>query len=60
MPAGKFERDIMQLVDRLCKGEEEYISKEIRRLGESLILLHRKNKVKILITQFWRSSAPNI
>jgi len=47
MSAGKFERDIMRLVDRLCKGEEEYISNEIRRLGESLILLHRKNKVKI-------------
>jgi len=47
MSAGKFERDIMRLVDRLCKGEEEYISNEIRRLGESLILFISKYTGKI-------------
>jgi len=44
---GKFEKDIRYLVNKLCKGEENYISKELKRLGESLIYLHRMNRVKI-------------
>jgi len=47
MASRKFEKDIMHLVNKLCEGEESYISREIRRLGESLISLHRKNLVKI-------------
>jgi len=44
---GKFEKDITYLVNKLCEGEENYVSREIRRLGESLISLHKKNLVKI-------------
>jgi len=44
---GKFEKDITYLVNRLCEGESDYISREIKRLGESLISLHRMNRVKI-------------
>jgi len=47
MTLGKFEKDIMYLTEKLCKGEEKYLSREIRRLGESLISLHRENRVKI-------------
>jgi len=47
MAAGKFEKDIMHLVNKLCEGEESYISREIRRLGDSLISMHKKNLVKI-------------
>ena len=48
MAAGKFEKDIMHLVNKLCEGEESYISREIRRLGDSLISMHKKNLVKIM------------
>jgi len=44
---GKFERDITCLINKLCKGEEKYISKELKRIGESLISLHKENRVKI-------------
>jgi len=47
MAVGKFEKDIMHLVNKLCEGEESYISREIRRLGDSLISMHKKNLVKI-------------
>ncbi len=47
MTVGKFEKDITYLVNKLCEGEDGYISREIKRLGESLISLHRKNMVKI-------------
>jgi len=44
---GKFERDITYLVNKLCKDEDSHISREIKRLGESLISLHKRNMVKI-------------
>ena len=44
---GKFEKDILYLINKLCKGEENYIFKELKRLGESLISLHKENRVKI-------------
>ena len=47
MAEGKFEKDITYLVNKLCEGEESYISREIKRLGDSLISLHKKNRVKI-------------
>jgi len=43
----RFERDVTWLVNKLCLNEEDYISKEIRRLGKALIDLHKKNLVKI-------------
>ncbi|MCD6593250.1 hypothetical protein J7L00_04115 [Candidatus Bathyarchaeota archaeon] len=47
MASQDFERDINRIVDKLCEGEEIYVSKEIKRLGESLISLHKRNLVKI-------------
>ena len=47
MTLGKFEKDIRYLVNKLCEGEESHVSREIKRLGESLISLHKKNLVKI-------------
>jgi len=44
---GKFEKDILHLINKLCRGEENYIFKELKRLGESLISLHNENRVKI-------------
>lgn len=44
---GKFEKDIAYLVNKLCRGEDSHVTEEIRRLGESLISLHRMNRVKI-------------
>ena len=44
---GKFENDLALLVKRLCEGEHEYLRKEIVRLRDRLVSLHRRNLVKI-------------
>ncbi len=43
----EFERDLEVLAKKLCRGEEENVSKEIVRLKEHLKVLHSKNLVKI-------------
>ena len=60
MAVGKFEKDIMHLVNKLCEGEDTHISREIKRLGESLISLHKKNLVKIVIGLFIIEYAVNL
>ena len=47
MASQHFERDINHMVSKLCEDESTYVSKEIKRLGESLVSLHKKNLVKI-------------
>jgi len=44
---GKFEKDIAYLVNKLCKGEDDRVFKELKRLEESLITLHKENRIKI-------------
>jgi hypothetical protein len=44
---GKFEEDLDSLSNKLCHGENEYISNEIKRLKKRLISLHKTNLVKI-------------
>jgi hypothetical protein len=44
---GKFEKDLASLAKKLCEGEDKYISKEITRLKDQLVSLHKKNLVKI-------------
>jgi hypothetical protein len=43
----EFEKDLNVLAERLCLGEEKYVSKEIVRLRDRLITLHDSNLVKI-------------
>ncbi len=43
----EFEKDLNVLAERLCLGEEKYVSKEIVRLRDRLIALHDSNLVKI-------------
>jgi hypothetical protein len=43
----EFEKDLNVLEERLCLGEEKYVSKEIVRLRDRLIALHDSNLVKI-------------
>ncbi|MCW4019820.1 MAG: hypothetical protein NWF14_01115 [Candidatus Bathyarchaeota archaeon] len=44
---GKFEKDLASLVKKLCEGEDDRVSKEITRLRDQLVSLHKKNLVKI-------------
>ena len=43
----EFDKDLNVLAERLCLGEEKYVSKEIVRLRDRLITLHDSNLVKI-------------
>jgi hypothetical protein len=43
----EFDKDLYVLAERLSKGEEEFITKEIARLRDHLIALHDNNLVKI-------------
>ena len=43
----EFEKDLNVLAERLCLGEEKYVSREIVRLRDRLIALHDSNLVKI-------------
>ncbi len=43
----EFEKDLNGLAERLCLGEEKFVSKEIVRLRDRLIALHDSNLVKI-------------
>ncbi|MBS7648727.1 MAG: hypothetical protein QXK89_00995 [Candidatus Bathyarchaeia archaeon] len=43
----RFEEDLNLVVDRLCSGESERICRQILRLKDKLILLYRRNLVKI-------------
>lgn len=43
----RFEEDLDVIVDRLCSGESERVCQQILRLRDKLILLYRKNAVKV-------------
>jgi len=43
----KFEGDLNLLVERLCKGERDFVSREMERLRDRLVSLHKENLVKI-------------
>ncbi|MEM0010075.1 MAG: hypothetical protein QW424_01080 [Candidatus Bathyarchaeia archaeon] len=43
----RFEEDLDVIVDRLCRGEGERVCQQILRLRDKLILLYRKNAIKI-------------
>jgi len=43
----RFEEDLSIIAKRLCNNENETISRELERLKDRLVSLHRKNVVKI-------------
>jgi len=44
---GKFEEDLHLLVRRLCNGASDLVSREMGKLRDRLVSLHRENLVKI-------------